>query len=274
MKKPEFDIAILLPSRGRTDSLTNSINTILDKAKNLDRICLMLGFDNDDDIGIDHFVKNIKPVLEDRNVNFEALTFNRMGYDAINRYYNELGKKADAEWYFVWNDDATMSTQDWDEVIVKETGNFALLKVHTHNEHPYSIFPIIPREWLDRLGYFSKHQMIDAELSQLAYMLDVIKIIDIDVTHDQSDLTGEDDATSLAKRRFEGNPENPKDFHNRNVSAQRMLDCQSLAELIKSKGMNLEFYNNVMAGTQDPWEKLKINDVNKQMVQFKLKANQ
>ena len=270
----KFDVCVMLPSRGRTDSLTNSITTILDKAKNPDKICLALGFDDDDQIGIDYFVKSVKPMLDQRGAHYKALTFKRMGYDAINRYYNELGNNVHAEWYFLWNDDATMITQDWDEVIVRETGNFALLKVHTHNEHPYSIFPIIPQRWLNHLGYFSRHQMIDAELSQNAYMLDIIKIVDIEVQHDQSELTGTNDATSMAKRRFEGNPSDPRDFHNQNILVQRLNDCVSLANLMKEKGLSTEFFENIVAGKQDPWEKLKLNDINKQMVQFQLSRPQ
>jgi hypothetical protein len=33
-------------------------------------------------------------------------------------------------------------------------------------------------------------------------------------------------------------------------------------------GMDLSFFTNVFNGTQDPWEKLAKNDVNRQMVQF------
>ena len=31
----------------------------------------------------------------------------------------------------------------------------------------------------------------------------------------------------------------------------------------------MSFFANIFRGTQDPWEKLALNDVNKQMVQFK-----
>ena len=114
--------------------------------------------------------------------------------------------------------------------------------------------------------------MIDAELSQNAYMLDLIKIVDIEVQHDQSELTGDADATSMAKRRFEGNPNDPRDFHNINVTLQRLNDCVKLAnEVLKPKGISTDFFENVITGKQDPWEKLKINDINRQMVQFQLK---
>ena len=81
-------------------------------------------------------------------------------------------------------------------------GEFKLLKIHVHREHPYSIFPIVPREWYELFGFFSRHQMIDAELSQIAYMLDIMKIVEIYVTHDRHDLTGNNnDLTFQNKKR-------------------------------------------------------------------------
>lgn len=274
MQELEFDIAILLPTRSRTTGLTDSVKTLFDNVKNVDRVCLMLGFDDDDKVGIDHFSTNIVPFLENVGAHYKALTFKRMGYAALNRYYNELAKQVEANWYFVWNDDAVMGTKHWDEKIINENGNFALLKVHTHNEHPYSIFPIVPQAWIKETGCLSRHQMIDAELSQLGYMLDLIKIIDINVTHDQSDLTGNQDSTSLEKQRFEGNPTSPQDFHHPDIVYKRLDDCAKLVKLMDSIGVSTEFFKGIMAGTQDPWEKLKLNDINKQMMQFNLKTTE
>jgi hypothetical protein len=115
--------------------------------------------------------------------------------------------------------------------------------------------------------------MIDAELSQIGYMLDLIKIIDINVTHDRPDLTDiEPDATNKERVLFEGNPNNPQDFHNPQVTIRRMKDCDIIAEHLNKKGQDTSFWTNVKAGTQDPWEKLRANDINKQMVQFMLEV--
>ncbi len=80
---------------------------------------------------------------------------------------NELALNSDASWLVFWNDDAVMETQDWDKEIIKHEGEFKLLAFHTHHDHPYSIFPIVPRKWLDLLGYLSPHQISDAWLSQM-----------------------------------------------------------------------------------------------------------
>jgi hypothetical protein len=263
-----YKIAILLPTRGRTDSLKRSITSIIDQAKNLDDIQLLMGLDHDDEVGLNYFNKEIEPFLDQSGVEYSVMGFDRLGYTALNRYYNTLAETADADWIFVWNDDAIMHTQDWDTVITPHTGKFKLLKVHTHNDHPYSIFPIVPAIWIETLGYISLHQMIDAEVSQIAYMLDLMEIIEIDVTHDQSDLTGEEDDTSKNKMRFEGNPHDPRDFHYQPRIQRRIDDTDKLAEYMLSQGMSIDWWLRVKANQQDPWVKLKENDINKQMIQF------
>jgi hypothetical protein len=264
----DYSIAVLLPTRGRTDSLTRSVTSIVEKASQADRLEFVFGFDDDDTVGWNHFDSIIQPWLDSRDIAYEALSFQSMGYAGLNRYYNELAKSASADWLFVWNDDAVMDTSGWDDVVRSYDGKFLVLKVHTHNEHPYSIFPIVPCQWVELLGVLSRHQMIDAEISQNAYMLDLMQIVEITVTHEQSELTGKHDATSQRKNRFEGNVEDPKDFHYRATVLQRHADCDKLMAYMESVDIDTSFYRAVMARTRDPWEKLKENDINHHMFHF------
>lgn len=265
----EYNVAVLLPTRGRTTGLTDSVTSIVGKAQDRQRIQFIFGFDDDDSVGLEHFENVIQPFLNDHDVDYEAQVFTSMGYEGLNRYYNHLAKSADADWFFVWNDDATMETQGWDKIVESYTGRFKILKVHTHNEHPYSIFPIVPRIWFDTLGVLSRHQMIDAEISQNAYMLDIMQIVDIDVVHEQSELTGKNDATSQRKYRFEGDPNDPRDFHFITTARQRIADCKTLNQIKSSMNLDTSFLERILEGKQDPWEKLKANDINGHMYQFK-----
>jgi hypothetical protein len=268
MTRP-FKIAVLLPTRGRTDALARSIISLFNRAVDKSSIQLMMIFDHDDDIGYGYFERKIRPWLDDHEIDYTALGVDSMGYEGLNRYYNTMAESCDADWFFIWNDDAIMETTGWDQIITKNTGEFKLLAVRTHNDHPYSIFPIIPREWYDLFGLLSRHQMIDAEFSQLAYMLNIFERVDIFVTHDRADLTGNNaDETDKKRVRFEGNPENPHDFHHTLYSKQRLVDAETIAQYMKSIGMDVEFWTNVKAGKQYPWEQLIKNDTNKQMRQF------
>jgi hypothetical protein len=265
----EYKIAVMLPTRGRTTALKLSVISLFNRVLDLDSVQLLLGFDNDDEVGLKYFSTDIQPWMESKGVHYTVMTFDRLGYENLNLYYNGLARQADADWLFVWNDDALMETTGWEKVIADNTGEFKLLKVHVHREHPYSIFPIVPRAWYELFGFFSRHQMIDAELSQIAYMLDIMKIVEIYVTHDRHDLTGNNnDLTFQNKKVFEGNHNDPRDFHHINYGLARIADSNKIAEVLKSQNQDLTFWENVKTGKQDPWEKLKKNDINKQMVQY------
>ena len=262
----EYKIAVLLPTRGRTTALKLSIISIFNRVLDLDSVQLLLGFDNDDDIGLKYFSTDIQPWMEEKGINYTVMVFEPMGYNGLNRYYNGLAAQATADWLFVWNDDALMETTGWDKVVTSHTGEFKLLKIHVHREHPYSIFPIYPKEWYDLFGFVTRHQMTDAELSQIAYMLDIMKIVEIYATHDRHDLTGNNNDTTYQKRdMLEGNPNNPLDFHHRSYGNGRLMDAELISKHLAAKGMDLTFWLNVKLGKQDPWEKMKANDINKQM---------
>ena len=269
----EYKIAVLLPTRGRTAALDRSLIGLLEKADDLDSIQVLLGLDTDDDVGIAHFEDQLQAKLDDMGVEYTAMTFEPLGYSRLHDYVNTLAKASSADWMFFWNDDAVMETQGWDTKIVKHTGEFKLLAVHTHNDHPYSIFPIVPRAWLDVIGHLSLHSMNDAWLSQNAYCVDIYKRIDVHVLHDRADLTGNNlDATYKQRELLEGNPRNPRDFHHPTQTMLRMQECDKLNDYLKSTNQDSSFWENVKLKKQDPWERLRENDTNKQMVQFNIRT--
>jgi hypothetical protein len=269
MKKREYNIAVLLPTHKRTDGLSASVFSLLDLAKDLDSIQFLVGIDNNDSIGIEHFTTVIQPRLDEVNANYMAIEFEPLGYAGLNRYFDTLAGHADADWLMCWSDDAIMETRNWDQRIRECTGEFRLLKVHAHNEHPYSIFPIMPTEWREITGYLSRHQLVDAEVSQLAYFLDIMKIIDVYVTHDRPDLTGRSaDETAKLKQYFEGNPSDPRDFHHDNFAKWRQADLSKLAAYMELMKLDLTYFNNILIGKQDPWQRMRENDPNGQTGQF------
>lgn len=267
----QYKIAVLLPTRGRTVALATSIKGLVNRAINLDQIQLLFAFDNDDDVGKNYFVEEIQPWLDSKGVDYEAQEFEPLGYCRLNEYINALALRSSADWLFFWNDDAIMETTGWDNEIAKYTGQFKLLAVHTHRDHPYSIFPIVPRAWLDILGYLSPHALTDAWLSQIAYKLDIWERIEVYVTHDRHDLTGNNKDSTFEARdmyKLEGNPYRPGDFHHISFVSLRMSETEKISQWMKEQGLDITWWKNIKAGIQDPWEKLKANDINKHMVQF------
>lgn len=265
----KYDIAMLLATRGRTDSLGRSIRSLVELASDISRVQLMFAFDRDDSVGLEYFTTDLKPWLDQRSVTYTAMKFDRMGYIGLHKYNNAMAAASDAKWLCIWNDDAVMETQDWDKTIMSYDGQFKLLSYKTHNLHPYSIFPIVPRKWYDLLGYISPHPTQDGWVSQQAYMLDIYERIDVSVLHDRYDLTGNNlDETYRNRPMLEGKPDDPRDFHSTQMLDLRHRDAAKLAMHLRSIGESTVFFENVFKGTQDPWEKLARNDVNKLMVQF------
>lgn len=268
-KEYTYDIAVLLPTRGRTMALTRSVMTLINRVKNLSKMQILFGFDDDDTVGLEHFKKELEPILKDRKVHYKALSFAPVGYIRLNEYVTALAKAAEKpRWLMFWNDDAVMESQNWDEEILKYNGQFKVLAVHTHREHPYSIFPIVPSDWLEIFGYMSPHQLSDAWFSQVAYMLDIWERIPVWVEHDRFDLTGNNNDETFANRpQLENQPGNPEDFHSPKWHYKRIYDAGKLADWLKAKGVDMTWWDNVKAFKQNPWEKLEANDINKQMTQ-------
>ena len=265
-----YDIAMLLATRGRTESLGRSVRSLIELADHPERVQLMFAFDRDDTIGKDYFKNELQPWMDQQKLVYKAMVLDRQGYRRLHIYNTKLAEDTDSRWLMIWNDDAYMQTQGWDTTIMSYEGQFRLLAFHTHMDHPYSIFPIIPRKWFDLLGYISPHSVQDGWLSQQAYMLDIWQRIPVNVLHDRADLTGNNnDATFQERASLEGRPMDENDFHSRSQIALRQQDCYKLAAyMLNDLQMDLSFFNNIWLGAQDPWEKLAKNDVNRQRVQF------
>ena len=267
----EYSIAVLLPTRGRTQALLASVASLITLAHDLTSVQIMLGLDDDDIVGQKFWTSTLQPWLDDRSVHYTAISFEPMGYVRLNEYVNQLAKASSADWLVFWNDDAVMHTQDWDKIIRNHTGEFKILAFDTHRKHPYSIFPIVPRAWLEQLGHLSPHQISDGWISQNAYCLDILERIPVSVTHDRADLTGNNkDATYLNRPMLEGRPHDPRDFHHWSWTQRRFDECVTLAKWMKSQGLDTSWWEKVRANQQDPWQRLRENDVNQQMVQFNI----
>lgn len=262
-------ISILLPTRGRTEQLLRSVGSLIDTADSPEEIEFLFGFDNDDLETVEWFQEHVIDKLDARNCEYTCMQFEPLGYERLNVYVNTLAEHAEGDWFVFWNDDAVMETCGWDTVIKSYTGRFCLQAFDTHNLHPYSIFPIVPREWLSVMGHLSKHQLSDAWMSQIAWMLDIVERIDVKVRHDRYDLTGNNlDSTFKNRKIFEGNVGDPRDFNHVNNRVTRFKEAQKIANYLKSKGVVTDHWDNVLAQKVDPWVKMLAADVNHQITKI------
>jgi hypothetical protein len=256
-------ISILLPTRGRTQQLKHSVDSLLTTADDPESIEWLFGFDNDDTDTYHWFAENVIPDIESAGCTYTCLQFEPFGYERLHVYVNQLAAVAEGNWLVFWNDDAVMVDPHWDTVINSHTGEFCLQAFDTHNLHPYSIFPIVPREWFEVIGHLSDHQLNDAWLSQIAWILDIVRRIDIRVDHNRYDLTGQNNDTTFQNRRiFEGNVADPRDFNYVTKRQQRLNEAHQLAAYLAGRGCPSEHWNNIMLKKVDPWSKMLASDIN------------
>jgi hypothetical protein len=261
-----MDISILLPTRGRSDALMSSIQSLYDLADDTSTIELLFGMDKDDVTGMENMLHNVIPWIEQNSVKHKIVFFERLGYVNLHKYFNALAENSQGSGLFIWNDDAVMRTQGWDSRIREKTGEFKLLSVYAHNDHPYSIFPILPRTWFEILGHISQHNSNDAYVSQLAYYLDIFERIEVYCDHNRFDITGtNNDATFNQREIMEGNPDRPGDLNHPDMIRIRSNDAAKLATWMQDQGLDLTFFIKAWEGKQNPWEKMRANDPNNQV---------
>lgn len=236
--------------------LKRSLLTLTELADDISRVEMLLAFDHDDQPSINYFNEQIAPDLDRAGAAYALYGFERLGYIRLNEYLNTLAGHSRGRWLFFWGDDAVMESQGWDSRIA-EVKDFRVLRIPTHNLHPYAIWPIVPRAWYEMFGYISAHQLTDTWCSQMAYMLDIMHNIDVKATHDRFDLTGNNNDDTFQNRpMLEGNPNHPADFNHVSWRKRRFHDCERINEHRRSIGEDVTWFDRVKRNEQDPWQKM------------------
>jgi len=251
-------ISILLPTRGRTEVLRKSLKSLVEKASRPERIEILFGIDEDDTNTLDYIKDVISADLKELGIESRASIFKPLGYENLHIYVNTLAGNAQGEWLFFWNDDCLMVSEGWDEVIDQYNGQFKLLgPKDNHEGHPYAILPIVPKDWFILMGHLSQNAQNDAWLSHIAYMLDIFERVDFEFIHDRADITGNNDDETFHNRNYmEGNPDDPKDFGHTDMQKARVSSAHKIAWFLEKIGQKSEWWDNVVAGTQEPFEKM------------------
>ena len=260
---PAFNISILLPTRGRSKVVHKSLKSLIEKAHDLSKIELIIVVDNDDVETIDYFKNVIIPELNLKNIHLTLLLCEPMGYGKLHKYVNLAADMSTGSWLVFWNDDAVMLSQDWDKTIMEHQGEFKLLAFTDNHKHPYSIFPIVPREWYILTGILSEHAHTDAWLSQIEYTLDIYQRIDVNVLHNRYDLTGDNnDQTYKNRVQWENNPSNVEDLNHPAMSKRRWLITARIAWYLSKIGQPkpLARLMAILTENGNPWDILIAND--------------
>lgn len=264
--KSSAQISVLLPTRKRTAALDRAVRSLIANAQDPSTVEILLAWDQDDESSRREFEGTTGQWLTDQGTAWRAYEFQPLGYQRLHQYVNHLSRQSQAQWVMLFNDDAVMETPGWDSVVRSYTGQFRLLRATTNLEHPYAIFPILPRAWIDVLGHFSQHQLNDAWVSQIGWLLDIVETIPVHICHERADLTGANDDETYRNRVYlEGNPDDPRDFNSAHWRAQRQIETDRLAQWLEGQGHELRRYRRVLQGLEKPWQRMAELDVRGQM---------
>jgi glycosyltransferase involved in cell wall biosynthesis len=214
MTKPK--ISILLPTRKRTEAVVKSIGSLLASARDTSRIEILIAYDNDDEESQQFFNETWFPFIGQSDATSKVFETERFGYLRLYKYVNFLAEQATGDWIMFWNDDALMLTENWDDEIVKHDGWFGLLRMPcvTMN-HPFALFPIIPREWVDFFGRVSPVNHSDWWIYNVTVPVGRLENIPVEVYHDRADVTGGNNDETFREQSYAADgkdPSNPEDY--------------------------------------------------------------
>ena len=246
-----MNISILLPTRKRLDLLKKSVQSLINNARQPDKLQFLFAVDEDDS-------KTFLYLKQSKYPNQLALQFKPIGYENLHKYNNTLAGYATGKWIMFFNDDAIMCTKNWDDKIMDFEDEFCLLRFKEQTGHPYSIFPCFPQKWFYLLDHISLHGQNDAWLSEIAYMLNIMRDVDISVIHDRADITGNNNDETFRLRKYnEGNPEQKGDLHHIDMVKLRYKDALKINWLLGLMGQPNEFIIKNLENKSDPFILLK-----------------
>lgn len=230
-------ISVLLPTRKRTKLAQKSLETLISRAEKPEDIEILLGIDNDDSETKEWLTSDF--ILQSK-IKIIPIMFERLGYHQMHKYLNQLTKMSKGDWLFFWNDDAIMVSNSWDAIIRGMDGNFAVLRTQvTNHQHPYALFPIVPREWFNELGFLSDTCQSDRYIYEVATKIKIKNCminIPVYMEHDRFDLTGNNKDEVYKQRIYmEGDPTNPDHADSPQAQASVWRASMKLSKYLFSK---------------------------------------
>jgi hypothetical protein len=185
-------ISVLLPTRNRIELAKRSVESLLSASANPTCIEIITAYDDDDLVSQTYFQSNnwasLVTAFGARNQNCCCPAW---GYSQLNRYYTTMAKQAQGQWLMIWNDDAVMLTQGWDQHVRDNQDFVGMLHMNTENFKPnLTLFPLIPQVWIELFGEISQHQLNDSWIQDICHEANAVLEIPVNVFHDRYDVTG------------------------------------------------------------------------------------
>lgn len=193
-----YSISVIIPTRRRFELCCKSLDSLFSKATHPEKIEVMIGYDNDDV----ETANQIKEYYKGKE-NIKFYEYPRFGYKYLNKYVNDLSSKATGDWLFLWNDDAIMTTYNWDDIVYEYNDMFCCICPMSNIGYT-GLFPIIPKKWVELTGHFSLNCSNDTWVEDIARILEIyVNEYRIYIMHDREDLTGNNNDSTYIERVYD-----------------------------------------------------------------------
>jgi hypothetical protein len=203
-------VSVIFPSRGRQSVLRDCIDSLRDTAAG--QVEILVAIDPDE---AGEYCMALPDGLS------LCVTPQRWGYAALHEYYGYLAARARGEWLLIFNDDATMETPGWDQIIAGQDAP-AVLWPYCPQATGMNVFPAFPAAWARHLGHVARHHSVDRWVQETGERLGRVRHIPVTVRHlcvlDQT----------AGERGFDGG------YYSPGMVAARERDAASLREFLAS----------------------------------------
>ena len=229
--------SVLIPTRGRVDLLNKVIFNLYEKSSDSDQWEICIKVDDDDGDTIQY--------LEDHHTENDwirwIITPKGNGYPDMHHWINDLCKMSKGKIFFLYNDDCIMETQDWDLEFERVQNKLAVFKTQTNDKYRASnLFPAIPKKMFDLWGHFSLNAHNDTWVENISREGGFETTLDIDITHDRADLTGNNNDLIFQKRTIAYRT-TQKEFYSPEMVKLRKKDKEIIMNYIKENSDEITY---------------------------------
>lgn len=225
-------ISILLPTRSRVELLHKVIHNLYETCDNEENYEILIKVDDDDIDTVEYLEEYYK---DHEGIRWIVTSCGR-GYPDMHKWINDLCEIAKGQLLFLYNDDCVMETKGWDTKMLKYKNKVAVLKTNTKDQFRESnLFPVLNKKIYDLWGHFSlsPHNDTWVELISRAGKFEIP--IDVEITHDRADITGNNEDVIFLKRSKAYHTTLPE-FWNDEMKMLRVKDAQVIMDYIAENG--------------------------------------
>lgn len=182
---------MLLPTRKRTAMVEKSVRGLIALARDPSRIHIAVAYDSDDNESSEYFKSDTWKHLVGHSGATQAVhEIERKGWTDLHVYYNHLANSVNSAWYFIWNDDAFMQSNGWDQEIYEQGDTKHMLSMESNGKRPDStLFPCVSKLWVETFGMIGINP-VDQWIQDITYDIGAYKRISSKILHDHFNTTG------------------------------------------------------------------------------------